>query len=269
MNKINYLTIITLCTFVFLGCGKDNYPTDINTASTATLDSSTTDITGTAIMENTDSFCLNTDYITSNPLIVDADTEMSSEISDWIICENYENVEIAIKKSNSERILAKLPEYYYPISSPYKITFTNTVTNETLCVEVQSVGGGIPPEDYDVTADPYYNPVGDDEINFEPELYNENENYFYCSNLSVLTEHEGFLPALAIADFANQVGQFILSIADAGNWEKPESCYVLESTIEQTDYYSRFHIYINPNQNLEIQVTYYYDTGYEFIIVQT
>lgn len=260
---------------IFLGCGENEQSSDIDTntsmsddivtADTADSDSNIT----TQTTENDNTFRLNTDYVTTNPFIINSDTEMSSELSDWIICENYDVIDVSIKKADTERLLTKLPEYYYPISSPYKITFTNTVTNEVLIVEVQSVGDSIAPEDYDVTTDPYYNPVTDDDIIFEPELHNENEYYFYCTNLSVLTDQQNFLPALAIADFANQVGKFIIPIAEAGEWEKPESCYVLESTIEQTDSYSRFHIYINPNQNLEIQVTYYYETGYEFIIIKT
>lgn len=260
----------------FLGCGKEEKSADMNTNMSLSDDiitentADTDNNSITQVTENVDLFRLNTDYVTSNPFIVEVGTEMSSELSDWIICEDYENIEVSISKADSERTLTKLPSLYYPISSPYEITFINTITNETLYVEVQAVGGeNRNPDTYDVTTDPYYNPVTDDDIIFEPELYNENEDYFYCSNLSVLTEQENFLPSLAIADFANQVGKFIIPIAEAGNWDKPESCYILESTIEQTDSYSRFNIFINPNQNLEIQVTYYYDTGYEFIIVQS
>ena len=260
MKKHIFLLMILLSMLSFIGCGKkdDVYESEPNVDAP------------NEIIEETVTFRLNTDYITSNPLVIDVGTEMSSELSDWVICEDYEKINVSIDIADSERNLTKLPNLYYPISSPYIITFTNVATNETLLVEVHvNKNEQLLPDTYDVTLDPYYSPVTDEDITFEPELYTENTNYFYCTNLSVLTSMEDFLPTLAVADFANQVGNFIFPLAEAGNWGKPESCYILESTIEKTDSYSRFHIYINPIQNLEIQVTYYYDSGYKFVIVKT
>lgn len=255
--------------FVFLGCGKEAPITDIN-ATTNELETTLSDEASTDGATETDlSFCLNSNFVTSEPMIVESGVEVSNELSDWLICDNYDNIEVSIDIADSENDLKNLPGVYFPISSPYKITFTNKSTGETLYTEVQVVGGkDRDPATFDITSDPNYCPDIDEDIVFEPELYNENENYFYCTNLSVLSKLEN-LPTLAIADFTNQVGKFIIPLAEAGDWEKPESCYVLESSFEETEDYSRFDIYIIPNQNLEIQVTYYYETGYEFIITKT
>ncbi len=216
------------------------------------------------------SFCFNSDFITSEPLTVEAGTQISSDIKDWIISENYNNIEVSIDIADSENNLTKLPGFYFPISSPYKITFKDVTTEETLYIEVHVTGGeDRNPETYDWTSDPYYNATIEKGMELDPELYNENEDYFYCTNLNVLSEQENFLPSLAIADFANRVYDFIEPLAIAGNWEQPESCYILTSTMESTDEYSRFHIYINPLQNLEIQVTYYYESGYDFVIIKS
>lgn len=271
MKKSYICLFIIFCIFVVVtGTGCKNKPNnnqisenDISPSAPSALGSDNENIIEP-------SFCFNSDFITSEPMIIEAGTQISSDIKDWIICDNYNNIEVSIDIADSENNLTKLPGFYYPISSPYKITFKDVITEETLYIEVHVTGGeDRNPDTYDWTSDPYYNAKTEEDMELEPELYNENEDCFYCTNLSVLSEHENFLPSLAIADFANRVYDFIWPLATAGNWDSPKSCYILTSTMEQTDEYSRFHIYINPLQNLEIQVTYYYEFGYDFVIIKS
>lgn len=252
-HKLVILILLMMSVLLFSGCSKRKEPLEL-------------------------SIELNVKNVTSNPMTVEHGNAFSTNIDDYILCEHIDDVEVFVTVIDGTES-SSLPAFYSYEKSPYYITFTDTITGDVIGLQIDvtkefsnEVSNQTNIEDYDPQNDPGYDPVDLDEIDddfFEPETYNESGIYLYYSNLEVLTNIDGFMPDSAYADLRQKTQDFIELYSDAMNWPQAESCYILESSIYQSEEYNSFNIYVNPIDKLEIKVYFYPATGFSFEIVSS